>query len=137
MGAADIARALSERHPHAPRAADKARWDKLRASFLAAYRAAQDLEIKLRMKYGDASWRNYSSRGEQAKYKQLHDRAGKFGDKLFKLLLEVSPRGEAWRTGAPAYWIYRDLSWDDAVRPAGEPLSVVVPAPFGSSRGLT
>ena len=49
VGAADIARALSERHPHAPRAADKARWDKLRASFLAAYRAAQDLEIKLRV----------------------------------------------------------------------------------------
>lgn len=116
---------------------DKARWDTLRAQFLAADEAARAQEIAMRVKWGDAGWRNWASRGERTKLDKLLERRNKIGNKLFELLLRVSPRGEAWRTGAPAFWIYRDLTWEDAIRPANEPLSVVVPAPYGASHGIT
>ncbi len=135
--AADITAHLAEGRPSRPRAADKKRWETLRASFLAAHEAADDLEIEMRVKYGDQNWRTWSGRGERARLERLEEKASKLGDKLFELLLRVSPRGEAWRTGAPVYWIYSKLSWDDAVRPVTEPLSVVVPAPYGADRGLT
>lgn len=116
---------------------DKARWDTLRAQFLAADEAARAQEIAMRVKWGDAGWRNWASRGERTKLDKLLERRDKIGNKLFELLLRVSPRGEAWRTGAPAFWIHRDLTWEDAIRPANEPLSVVVPAPYGASHGIT
>ena len=118
-------------------AANKARWDVLRASFIVADEAARAQEIAMRVKWGDASWRNWASRGEQTKLEKLEERRSKIGDKIFELLLKVSPRGEAWRTGAPVFWIYHDLTWEDATRPTSEPLSVVVPAPYGANRGIT
>ena len=121
----------------APKTADKQRWDSLRASFITADEAARAQEIAMRVKYGDGNFRRWASRGEQSKLEKLEERRSKIGDKLFQLLLEVSPRGEAWRSGAPVFWIYRTLSWEDATRPTNEPLSVVVPAPFGANRGIT
>jgi len=115
--------------------ANKARWDALRASFLVADEAARAQEIAMRVKWGDAGWRNWASKGEKSKLERLEDRRDKIGGKLFDLLQKVSPRD--WSSGAPVFWIYRDLTWEDATRPANEPLSVVVPAPYGANRGIT
>lgn len=137
MSSADIAQALTERRAAQPKAADRKRWDSLHASYLAAKQAADTLAVNMRVKYSDKNWRTWSSRSERTKLEKLEAKRDKLGDKIFQLLLHISPRGEAWRTGAPVYWIYNNLSWEDAVRPTGEPLSVVVPAPYGNDRGLT
>ena len=130
-------RRLRRRYGRAAKASDKARWEKLRAQFIAAHEAAREQEINMRVKYGDANWRHWASKGDRNKLDKLQDRASKIGDKLLEILYRVSPRGDAWRTGAPVYWIYEKLSWEDAIRPVNEPLSVVVPAPYGANRGLT
>jgi hypothetical protein len=129
-------RALRLKYGHS-RVSDHARWDKLRAQFLAAHEAARAQEIEMRVRYGDANWRHWASKSDRNKLDKLRERERKIGDKIMALLLRVSPRGDAWRTGAPAYWIYEKLSWEDATRPVNEPLSVVVPAPYGADRGLT
>jgi hypothetical protein len=115
----------------------KAQWDKLRADYLAAMRAADDQESSMRIRWGDRDWRTWSSKSEQKKFEKLRAHASKIGNKMTDMLVEVSPRGDAWLTGAPVAFIYRDLSWEDATRPVHEPLSVTVPAPYGADRGLT
>jgi hypothetical protein len=118
--------------------ADKKRWDALHASHATARSAARDYESELRGRYGwgDSNWRSWITRTERGKLERLEARADKIGDKIVDLLLRISPRGEAWRTGAPAWWIREKLSWEDATRPVGDPLSAVVPAPYGRTEGL-
>jgi len=127
---------LRRRHGHSL-ASDKTRWDKLHADYAKAYQASRDNEIALRVKYGDGNWRMWCSRGEKTRTEKLEARRDKIGDKIVDLLVRISPRGEAWLSGAPAFWIRGDLTWEDAIRPKNEPLSVVVPAPWGADRGLT
>ena len=117
-------------------ASEKACWDTLRAAFVGADEAVRTQEIRMRVKWGDASWRNWASKAEKTKLEKLYERRSKIGDRIFEMLLKVSPRGEAWRTGAPVFWIYHDLTWEDAIRPTNEPLSVIVPAPYGANRGI-
>ena len=117
--------------------AEKARWDKLRAQYRAADEAASAQRIAMRVHYGDAYWQQWSSRADKSKLEKLNARRDKIGEKLMAMVLRLSPRGEAWNTGAPAHWIRGNLSWEDMIRPRGEPLSVVVPAPYGSTHGLT
>lgn len=59
------------------------------------------------------------------------------GDQIVDLLVRVSPRGETWLSGVPTWWIREKLTWEDAVRPAGEALSVDVPLAYGATRALT
>jgi hypothetical protein len=119
-------------------AADKRRWDDLHASYATAREAARAYESQLRSRYGysDSRWRSWITRTERTKLERLEARADKIGDKIVDLLVRISPRGEAWLTGAPAWWIREKLTWEDAIRPASEPMSVVVPAPYGSTEGL-
>lgn len=131
-------RALRRRYGHS-RASDKARWDSLHAVYATKREAARAYESDLRSRYGggDSHWRSWITRGERAKLERLEAAADKVGDKIVELLLRVSPRGDAWYTGAPAWWIREKLTWEDATRPKDEPLSVEVPAPYGATRGLT
>ena len=120
-------------------AADRRRWDDLHASYAVAREAARAYESELSRKYGGShfqNWRLYLGRTERAKLERLEARADKIGDKIVDLIVRISPRGEAWLSGAPAWWIRERLTWEDAVRPASEPLSVVVPAPWGRAEGL-
>ena len=84
---------------------------------------------------------NYSSSwlsaGQKTRLERLRDASDKVGDKIVDLLVKISPRGEAWLSGAPAYWLRDKLTWEDAIRPTDETLSVEVPAPWGSRSGLT
>jgi len=125
--------------PRRPAAADRRRWNELHAAYEAARAATRDYESQLRSGrygWGDPSWRSWITKTERGKLERLEARADTIGDKIVDLLVRISPRGEAWLTGAPAWWIRERLTWEDAVRPADEPLSVVVPAPYGRTEGL-
>ena len=119
-----------------PLASDRQRWDALHASYATAIEAARKMQIDQRVKYGDSNWRTWASRGDRNKLEKLEERANKIGDKIVELLVRISPRGEAWLSGGPAWWIREKLTWEDAVRPVGEALSVEVPAPYGAAHGL-
>jgi DNA repair protein RadC len=116
-----------------PLASDRHRWDALHAAYVPAIEAARAMQRALEQKYQDTRW---AGRGEQSKLETLRARADKIGDKIVDLIVKVSPRGEAWLTGAPAWWLREKLTWEDAIRPANEPLSVQVPAPWGATHGL-
>lgn len=131
-------RGLRRRFGHSL-AADKTRWDKLHAQYKTAYDAALDFRLGLERRYGasgsSSMWRSWITAGERNKLEKLEARRDKIGDKIFDLVTKVSPRD--WSTGAPAFWVRSELTWEDAIRPVGEPLSVVVPAPWGARAGLT
>lgn len=127
---------LRRRYGHASMAANKARWDKLRADYLQAANAVRDQDIALHVKYGPGYQKHWGSAGENNRLEKARARRDRIGDKIYAMVLALSPRGEAWNTGAPAYWIREKLSWEDMIRPANEPMSVEVPAPFGATHGL-
>lgn len=127
--------ALRRRYGRAS-AADKTRWDKLHVDYEKKYAAAQDFQIKLRMKYGEGNWRHWASRGDQTKLERLEVARDKVGDKIVTLLVKISPRGEAWLSGVPSWWIQSKLTWEDATRPTNEPLSAETPAAWGYREGL-
>lgn len=128
-------RALRRRYGRAT-AGDKARWDKLHADYEKKYEAARALQIQLRIKYGEGNWRQWASRGDKTKLERLEAASDKAGDKIVDMLVKISPRGEAWLSGVPAWWIRSKLTWEDATRPANEPLSAETPAAWGAREGL-
>lgn len=115
-------------------AADKKKWDSLHVSGLKAVEALYEYESTLRSKYGkfEYSWLTLSQR---TKLDKLKERVRTNDSKVVDLLVKISPRGDKWLTGAPTWWIARELKWEDAIRPTNEPLSVVVPGAYGYPDG--
>lgn len=109
-----------------PRAPTAEQWNKLRADYLEADRAYDALDIDLSVKYGKREW---ASRTEQKKLDQLRKRKARVCEKMFAVLDKVATRD--WHHGVPAYWVCEKLSWEDAIRPANEPLSVTPPTVYG------
>ena len=119
-------------------AADHRRWDELHAAHAVARTAVHDYDRQLGPKYGwSQSWRSWITKTERDKLDRLEAKRDKIGDKIVELLVRVSPRGEAWLSGVPTWWIKEKLTWEDAVRPVDEPLSVEVPLSWGNTRRLT
>jgi hypothetical protein len=112
-----------------PRGATAEQWHKLRSDYLEAERAYDDLDNELSYKYGSKHGHEWASRIERKKLDQLRKRKDRIGEKMFAILDKVSPRD--WHHGVPAHWIYSKLSWEDAIRPANEPLSVAPPTAYG------
>jgi hypothetical protein len=110
---------------------DREKWGKLRADYLATRRAFDDLDIQLSVKYGPGFQRGWASKTEQKKVDQLRQRLDRTRGKMFAIVERVSPRD--WGRGVPAHWIASDLSWEDAVRPINEPLSVTPPLAYGAT----
>lgn len=110
---------------------DRERWEKLRADYLTTSRAARDIDIQLSLKYGPGFQLGWASKTEQKKLHQLRQRLDRIGDKMFAILERVSPRD--WSRGVPTHWLREKLSWEDAVRPLGEPLSVTPPLAYGAT----
>jgi hypothetical protein len=115
-------------------AADKKKWDTLHAAYAKAREAESEYDRRLHSKYGryESSW---LTRTERAKIDALSDRSDKIGDKIVDLLVKISPRGDRWLSGVPSWWIREKLTWEDAIRPIDEPLSVVVPGSYGVPDG--
>jgi len=124
---------LRRRYGHAS-AASKKRFESLRAAYDAAYEAARNEVITQSVKYGtERDARNWASRGEKNRLEKLEKKRDKIGDAIVELVVRESPRGEAWKSGVPTFWLRKNLSWEDVKRPASEPLSNVPPAPYGWS----
>jgi hypothetical protein len=117
------------------KASDKKRWDDLHAAYANADRAAFNYELELGTKYGHNFSSSWLSRAQRDKLDRLRAKKDQIGDKIIELLVRVSPRGDRWLSGVPSWWIREKLTWEDAIRPANEPLSVVVPGAWGSRDG--
>lgn len=115
--------------------ADKKRWDSLRAQLAKATEAKEALELQLGSKYGHNFQRSWLSAGQRNKLEALQERVNKIGDKIIAMIPEVSPRGDKWFSGVPSHWLRNELTWEDLIRPANEPLSVVVPGAWGYRDG--
>jgi hypothetical protein len=71
---------------------------------------------------------SYKHRGIEARINAAREREMAKEQVLFGILDTISRRD--WRTGAPAGWILRELSFEDAITRG--PLSVVPPPAYGS-----
>jgi hypothetical protein len=119
--------------PH-KRKSSKKRFDALRAAFLAAHQAARDEAITQSVKYGsERDARSWASRGEKTRLEKLEKKRNKIGDAIVDVIVNESPRGDAWKSGVPSHYLYEKLPWEDVVRSADEPLSSVPPAAYGYS----
>lgn len=98
------------------------RFDRLRAKYLAARDRRAEVESALRVKYGPDFDPRWASAAERRRYESALVAQGRAGDAFYAHLREVSPRD--WGCGVPAHWLYEELTWEDAVRPTSEPLSV-------------
>lgn len=116
-------------------AADKKRWDDLHAAYAQKNEDRLAYEIELGSKYGHNFQSQWLTSAQRNKLEKLRDAKDKIGDKIVELLVRVSPRGERWLQGVPAWWIREKLTWEDAVRPVNESLSVVVPGAYGYPDG--
>jgi len=114
-------------------ATDKKRWDDLHAAYAKAQDALSEYDRQLHSHYGryEKSWLKAAQR---KKLESLQDRVDKTGDKIVELIKKISPRD--WMSGVPAYWIRSELTWEDAIRPKGEPLSVTPPTAWGHDRPI-
>jgi len=114
-------------------AADKKKWDTLHAAYAKASEALLAYEIQLGGKHGHKFQTQWLSSTERKKLEKLRDAKEKVGEKIYELVDRISPR--RWDQGVPSWWVRERLTWEDAIRPADEPLSVVVPGAFGYHDG--
>lgn len=105
-------------------------FEKAQGAFRDAGEKLRALRIELAVKYGSGNER-WASRAEKTRQDKLMAAQTRAGDRVMKVLDAVSPRN--WHSGVPWWWVGEKLTWEDAVRPKGEPLSVTPPLSFGSS----
>lgn len=109
------------------------RFEALRRRY-AGHREAQfDYEIQLTVKYGklDRSWLSGAERNKLDRLSRAVDRAG---EALFAHIQAISPHD--WSYGVPVAWILTELTYEDAVRPVGEKLSVAPPLSYGATEAM-
>lgn len=109
---------------------NRTRWDKARAAVLAARKACNDFDCELRVRYGETRW---AGRAERAKRERLYAALSRACGRIWQLL-ERSPRD--WAHGVPAQWVTERLSYEDAIRPLGETLSVVPEVAYGYTQPI-
>lgn len=109
------------------------RFDVLRAAYVKQRERFDKVERDLRGKYHvswDATLYSHDTTvTEQRKRDAARAAMDKASDKFMAHLDAISPRN--WHEGAPAHWVYEDLTYEDAVRPLNEKLSVVPPLAYG------
>lgn len=107
---------------------NRAKFDRARAAALKAHEARTSFRATLEAKHGPQYLFACSS-SEDKRLDRLDAAYGRAYDRMFTLL-EASPRN--WSFNVPAHWVVTELSYDDAIRPIGEPLSVVPPVSYGN-----
>jgi len=110
------------------------RFDALRAAYIKKRQRSDEIESELRRKYVSHDpqaipFSHIPTRTEQKRRESARDAVDKTTDKFLEYLDQISPRN--WREGVPAHWVYEDLTYEDAVRPLDEKLSVVPPLAYG------
>ena len=102
-------------------------FSRLRGDYTRANKAYLDALSELERTYVAA--RN-APIGKQKKLEPLSRRQSKASDKFYDLLRKISPR--QWEQGVPTTWVLNKLSYEDAVRPANEPLQDFIPTAYGA-----
>jgi hypothetical protein len=111
------------------------RWDALHARKDSAADAFGSLERTLGSRYGWApGWDSWISNTERKALDRKRSAIRRVDAQIFKMLDKISPRD--WHSRVPAHWVCENLTWEDAVRPLTEPLSVVPPCSYGSTEPL-
>lgn len=116
-------------------AADRKKWDSLHVAQAKAQAAESEFDLALARKYHASYQDSWLTRPQRDKKERLREKRREIESKIIDLLVEISPRGDRWLSGAPAHWLATELTWEDAIRPANESLSVVVPGSYGSPDG--
>lgn len=111
------------------------RFDALRSKYLAAKAKREDQLVSFRARYGSEYQDSWLSPPDRKRKERLNAAVDKAGDALFAHVQAISPRD--WSFGVPLCWVLSDLTFEDAVRPIDEPLSVVPPLSYGSTRPRT
>lgn len=110
------------------------RFARIRAKILDARDKRAAFDSDLQVKYGSGYSREWCSKGEQAQLLKNTRTYSRECDRMFALL-DASPRN--WREGVPAFWIAESLTYEDAIRPRTEPLSVTPPPAYGYTRSIS
>lgn len=109
----------------------RARFDALRARYVELTQKRDAHDDAMRAKYGSGYYESWLKRSEKLRSEKLRNAYEAVGDKLFAHVQAISPRD--WSRGVPMCWVLMDLTYEDAVRPLGEPLSVVPPMSYGAT----
>lgn len=116
--------------------ADRRRFEQIRERYIQAEEAYQEAEIKLGARWGHArNWKTYLKAADRKRLERLSAAKEREKDKFFELLQRISPRD--WSYGVPSHWVVEKLPYEDAIRPANEPLSVEPPMAFGATASRT
>lgn len=111
------------------------RFDALRAKYLAAKAKLDEVSAALATKYGSDYHDAWLKAGERTARQKARDAAEKAGDAFTEHVATFSPRD--WSYGVPQSWVRESLTYEDAARPVGEPLSVVPPLSWGATKPRT
>jgi hypothetical protein len=115
------------------RGSDRERWEKLQGEFRRLTDEMTKVEVEAHVKWGPHGLR-YASRALQTKHQRLKASRDRVYEKIFAMTQKLSPRD--WGTGVPTWWVAGKLTFDDLVRPIGEPLSVTPPLAYGATRPM-
>lgn len=137
IGHGVLAEGESEEREKKPMSAAKQRerFDRLRARWLAAREKYQAIDRAASLRYGSSYQKSWLSAGDRTKQDRARDAMDKAGSAFFDHVQSISPRD--WSHGVPAHWIYEHLSYEDAVRPKSERLSVVPPLSYGATHPIS
>lgn len=108
----------------------QAKFEKLRAAYIALDEKTDAIRLEYRIKYGN-DWRSCLTRAQTKKLDALHERKDRISDQFFVLLDSISPRN--WRSTIAFGWVITKLSYADAI--TKERLSVLPEPAYGSTVG--
>ena len=113
----------------------RAKFDRLRARYVEAAARLDEADVEFAGRYGARYATTWLSRRDQQRLERLRAARRKAEEAIFAHVQAHSPRD--WGRGVPQAWVCASLTWDDAVRPLGEPLSVVPPMSYGATAPKT
>ena len=100
-------------------------WESAQARYNELYVRKRDEVIAAELMWQKVTW---ASRAVQKKIHSLSEQMDKVSDRIYAML-EESPRD--WKAGVPVWYICSKLSYDDAFKPLGLPLSKEPPKAYG------
>lgn len=114
----------------------KARFVSIKAAIARCSTKVDTVRAELEAKYGGPSYMAVmrATQTEKNRYDQAIAAMDRNSDRLYTMLDQISPRD--WRRGVPTFWVTTELTYEDAVRPLNEKLSVVPPCAAGHSRPI-
>ena len=111
------------------------KFDVLRAKYLSAKAKRDDTDSRFVARYGSGYQNSWLNAVDRLALHRARTAVEKAGDALTEHVATFSPRD--WSYGVPQSWVRESLTYEDAARPVGEPLSVVPPLSYGATKPRT